>query len=94
MLLVFSCKSGEQEKIGAKIAETGNTAPEPLPSWNDGKTKRPIISYVQKVTDTASPDFIPVKDRLATFDNDGTLWAERPYVQELFAKIPARRSKI
>ena len=85
MLLVFGCRSGEQENIGAKIVETGSATPEPLQSWNDGKVKRAIISYVQKVTDTASPDFIPVHDRLATFDNDGTLWAERPYVQELFA---------
>ena len=85
LVVAFSCKSGEQENIGAKIVETGSVLTEPLPSWNDGKVKRAIISYVQKVTDTASPDFIPVHDRLATFDNDGTLWAERPYVQELFA---------
>jgi len=64
------------------------TAPplvDPLPSWNDGVVKRSIITYVEKVTDSLSADFIPVQDRIATFDNDGTLWAERPYVQELFA---------
>jgi len=58
---------------------------DPLPSWNDGVLKRSIITYVEKVTDSLSADFIPVQDRIATFDNDGTLWAERPYVQELFA---------
>ena len=58
---------------------------DPLPSWNDGVLKRSIITYVEKVTDSLSADFIPVHDRIATFDNDGTLWAERPYVQELFA---------
>jgi phosphoserine phosphatase len=58
---------------------------DPLPSWNDGVVKRSIITYVEKVTDSLSADFIPVHDRIATFDNDGTLWAERPYVQELFA---------
>ena len=58
---------------------------DPLPSWNDGVVKRSIITYVEKVTDSLSADFIPVQDRIATFDNDGTLWAERPYVQELFA---------
>ena len=58
---------------------------DPLPSWNDGPTKEAIIAYVKKVTDSLSADFIPVPHRIATFDNDGTLWAERPYVQELFA---------
>ena len=58
---------------------------DPLPSWQDGKRKQSIIAYVNKVTDSTGNDFIPVLDRIATFDNDGTLWAERPYVQELFA---------
>jgi phosphoserine phosphatase len=57
----------------------------PLSSWNDGVLKQDIIAYVTKVTKDGSPDFIPVKNRIATFDNDGTLWAEKPYVQELFA---------
>jgi len=58
---------------------------DPLSSWNEGSLKRAVISYVRKVTDSSSKDFIPVNDRIAAFDNDGTLWAERPYVQELFA---------
>ncbi|WP_394774020.1 HAD family hydrolase [Flavobacterium sp.] len=58
---------------------------DPLPSWNDGTLKKEIIAYVTKVTKKGNPDFIPVEDRIATFDNDGTLWAEKPYVQELFA---------
>ena len=58
---------------------------DPLPGWNDGALKKEIIAYVTKVTKKGSPDFIPVEDRIATFDNDGTLWAEKPYVQELFA---------
>jgi hypothetical protein len=58
---------------------------DPLPSWNDGALKKEIIAYVTKVTKKGSPDFIPVEARIATFDNDGTLWAEKPYVQELFA---------
>ncbi|MBL7865756.1 MAG: haloacid dehalogenase-like hydrolase [Cyclobacteriaceae bacterium] len=57
---------------------------DPLPSWNDGTVKKAITDYVMRVTDTTSTDFIPAADRIATFDNDGTLWAERPYVQELF----------
>lgn len=58
---------------------------DPLPSWNDGALKKEIIAYVTKVTKKGGADFIPVEDRIATFDNDGTLWAEKPYVQELFA---------
>ena len=86
MLLVFSCKNREQENIAAKTMEISGTTLEPLASWNDGEVKRTIISFVQKVTDTISPDFIAVNDRLATFDNDGTLWAEQPmYFQFLFA---------
>jgi phosphoserine phosphatase len=58
---------------------------DPLPSWNAGAVKVALVEYVKKVTDSLSADFIPLEDRIATFDNDGTLWAERPYVQELFA---------
>lgn len=57
---------------------------DPLPSWNDGATKRAIVEFVTRVTTANSPDFVSVEDRIATFDNDGTLWAEKPYVQGLF----------
>jgi hypothetical protein len=61
-------------------------AADPLPSWNDGKTKQSIIEFVQKVSTPGSPDFVPPATRIATFDNDGTLWAEKPmYFQLLFA---------
>jgi phosphoglycolate phosphatase-like HAD superfamily hydrolase len=61
-------------------------AADPLPSWNDGKTKQAIIEFVTKVTKAGSPDFVPPSARIATFDNDGTLWAEQPiYVQLAFA---------
>lgn len=58
---------------------------EMLASWRDGPLKQAIIAYVSKVTQQGSADYIPPEHRIATFDNDGTLWAERPYVQELFA---------
>jgi phosphoglycolate phosphatase-like HAD superfamily hydrolase len=59
---------------------------DPLPSWNDGKAKQYIINFVAKVTKKGSPDFVPPAERIATFDNDGTLWAEQPmYFQLLFA---------
>ncbi len=59
---------------------------DPLPAWKDGKAKQSIISFVEKVTNPASPDFVPVDERIATFDNDGTLWSEQPMpVQAFFA---------
>jgi phosphoglycolate phosphatase-like HAD superfamily hydrolase len=59
---------------------------DPLPSWNNGKAKQSIINFVSKVTEQGSPDFVPPAERIATFDNDGTLWAEQPmYFQLLFA---------
>jgi phosphoglycolate phosphatase-like HAD superfamily hydrolase len=57
-----------------------------LPSWNDGQAKQAITSFVAKVTKAGTPDFVPVAERIAVFDNDGTLWAEQPlYFQFLFA---------
>src|SRR4051812_13734245 len=59
---------------------------DPLPSWNDGATKTSIIAFVSRVTAQGGPDFVPVEQRIATFDNDGTLWTEQPiYVQLAFA---------
>ncbi len=64
------------------IADTA----EPLPSWNDGKSKKAIMEFVAKVTKKGSPDFVPIAERIATFDNDGNLWAEQPmYFQLTFA---------
>jgi hypothetical protein len=58
---------------------------DPLPSWNEGATKKSITDFVARVT-TQGPDFVPVEQRIATFDNDGTLWVEQPiYVQFAFA---------
>ncbi len=59
---------------------------DPLPSWNDGPAKPLIVKFVHAVTDPASPDYVPAEQRIATFDNDGTLWIEQPmYVQLAFA---------
>ena len=59
-------------------------AADPLPSWNEGKTKQAIIDFVAKVTKAGSPDFVPVAERIATFDNDGTLWCEQPMPVQLY----------
>jgi hypothetical protein len=57
-----------------------------LPSWNDGPAKKAVIEFLQATTDKSSPKFVPSAERIATFDNDGTLWAEQPmYFQFLFA---------
>jgi phosphoserine phosphatase len=61
-------------------------AADPLLSWNQRATKQQILDFVSRVTDPQSPDFVPEPERIATFDNDGTLWAEKPlYVQLFFA---------
>jgi phosphoserine phosphatase len=68
--------------VAAAPASTGD----PLPSWNDTGCKKAIIAFVQETTDPKSKSFVPREDRIAVFDNDGTLWAEQPmYVQLAFA---------
>jgi hypothetical protein len=58
---------------------------DPLPAWNDGASKRAIVEFVARVTRRGGPDFVAPAERIATFDNDGTLWAEHPtYVQLAF----------
>jgi hypothetical protein len=54
-----------------------------LPSWNDGPVKAAIVRFVQAVTKEGSPDFVPVAERIAVFDNDGTLWSEQPYYNQV-----------
>ena len=52
--------------------------PDPLPSWNEGQTKQSIFNFVAGVTDKNGPDYVKPSDRIATFDNDGTLLSEKP----------------
>ena len=62
------------------------SAADPLPSWNDGPAKQAILEFVAAVTDKSSKDYVEPAERIATFDNDGTLWVEYPmYTQVLFA---------
>ena len=61
-------------------------AADPLPSWRNGPAKQLIISFIHQTTQPGSPAFVPIEDRIAVFDNDGTLWSEQPnYVQLTFA---------
>jgi phosphoglycolate phosphatase-like HAD superfamily hydrolase len=67
-------------------------AQDPLPSWNDGAAKQAIVNFVKVTTDTASPQFLPPEERIATFDQDGTLWVEHPmYTQVMYCleRVPA-----
>ena len=67
------------------IAPSGNGA-DPLPSWRDAAAKRAVVGFVERVTAESSPEFVPAAERIAVFDNDGTLWSEQPaYFQLLFA---------
>ncbi len=82
LITVISCKQQPEVTEEQKSA----TPADPLPSWNDGTSKKSIIEFVTKTTTEGSADFIPVADRIACFDNDGTLWSEQPmYFQLAFA---------
>jgi hypothetical protein len=60
-------------------------SPDPLPAWQNGTAKQAILSFVARVTQDEGADFVPLDDRIAVFDNDGTLWTEQPnYVQGFF----------
>lgn len=61
----------------------GNVSAQDLKSWKDGAVKQSIIDFVAAVTDRDSPSYVPVQDRIAVFDNDGTLWCEQPYYFQL-----------
>jgi phosphoglycolate phosphatase-like HAD superfamily hydrolase len=71
--------------VGLALADTCLSA-DPLPSWNEGASKRAILNFVEAVTTENGPKFVPLDQRIATFDNDGTLWSEQPlYFQLAFA---------
>ncbi len=83
-LIAVSCKNETTVTTADENQKTEVT--DPLPSWNEGDTKNAIMTYVGEVTSEGSPNFIPIADRIATFDNDGNLWSEQPlYFQFIFA---------
>ena len=82
ILLTTITLGGVLLSAGLATAQTAD----PLSSWNDGKAKQSIIEFVAKVAKQGSPDFVPPAERIAVFDNDGTLWSEQPmYFQLIFA---------
>jgi hypothetical protein len=68
----------------AAFTTTISRAADPLPSWNDGPAKQSVITFVEKVSKEGSPAFVPPAERIATFDNDGTLWSEQPVPVQLY----------
>jgi phosphoglycolate phosphatase-like HAD superfamily hydrolase len=87
-LIAFPALSG---LFGATKAQAVN-ANDPLPSWNDGPAKQAILDFIRVTTDPASKDFVPPEERIATFDQDGTLWVEQPmYTQLVYCleRLPA-----
>lgn len=66
------------------MAASDAFAADPLPSWNDTASKQAIVGFVEKVTKEGSADFVPAAERIATFDNDGTLWSEQPMYFQAF----------
>ena len=84
LMLMVSCTANTSEEKAAKARPVAEF--DPLPSWSDGVTKSAIIDYVNDITNEQGENFISIPDRIATFDNDGTLWSEQPlYFQFLFA---------
>jgi phosphoglycolate phosphatase-like HAD superfamily hydrolase len=72
--------------LAAAAWNAPSSAQDALPSWNDTGPKKAVVTFVERVTRQGSPDFVPEAERIATFDNDGTLWAEQPiYFQLAFA---------
>jgi hypothetical protein len=82
--LAAACTSDPQ--TGASSQDAAGTS-DPLPSWNEGPSKKAIVDFVARVIKEGSPDFVSVPERIATFDNDGTLWAEKPIPFQLFFVI-------
>ena len=82
LLLCAQCKQNPEQKP-AETATAPATAPDPLPSWNDGATKQAITAWVGNVTEKGSPEYLEPGDRIAVFDNDGTLWSEQPMYFQL-----------
>ena len=75
--------------LSASLAQ----AADPLPSWNDGTARSAIIDYVTKVTTAGSPGYVPVEERVAVFDNDGTLWPENPMPFQMAYAIDETRRR-
>ncbi len=78
--------------FGLLLPTAASAQSDPLPSWNDGPAKQAIVNFVKATTDQSNPDFVPPEERIATFDQDGTLWVEHPMytqVEYCLERVPA-----
>lgn len=82
VLLEVGCTSPQPKSITEVVV-----ASDPLPSWNEGSSKQAILDFVRNTTTEGSPEYVPETDRIACFDNDGTLWSEKPLPFQLYFMI-------
>ena len=78
--------------VGLSFGVRAAAQTDPLPSWNDGPAKKAIVDFVQATTTQGSPQFVPPEERIATFDQDGTLWVEHPMYSQIvycLERVPA-----
>lgn len=83
VFLTISCNKQVENKQNENTTVNAKTQ-DPLPSWNDTKSKQDIIAFVNAITDSTHADYVKPEDRIITFDNDGTLWGEQPAYFQLF----------
>jgi hypothetical protein len=84
IIAIFATSCNQQQSKTEPQKTDSVVATDPLPSWNDGDSKKAIIGFVKNSTDSSSKGFVPVADRIACFDNDGTLWTEKPLPFQLY----------
>jgi phosphoserine phosphatase len=87
LALAVAAAQAADPPTGSASLTTSPLGAGPLPSWNDGAVKKSIIVFVERVTKNGSPDFVPVPERIAVFDNDGTLWSEQPLPVQLYFAV-------
>jgi phosphoglycolate phosphatase-like HAD superfamily hydrolase len=92
--LVAGPVAGGQLGCMAKSRRAEAESPPPLSSWTDGRAKARILEFVGRVTDDKGPDFVPARDRIAVFDNDGTLWVEHPIPFQLMFAIDRAKTML
>ncbi len=86
-ILFNSCEKTTQRETA--MADSTSVVSDPLPSWNETATKQKIINFVTEVTTEGNSKFVPAEERIATFDNDGTLWCEQPMYFEVVYSLEA-----
>ncbi len=85
LIVSTACTQSPAPQPASPVPQSPTASVDPLPSWNEGASKTALVEFVRGVTAAGSPDFVAVPERIAVFDNDGTLWSEQPlYFQLLF----------